>query len=136
MGMLVKTLRAATRAVLLCCHITIYEMGGRTCGSSRQMLLQVIAYNKIDLPDSGDYIDEVREFLLGNGLAEEDVHAISAVTGQGVLGVVRRARQVLDQLPAEVSSAFLCTSLAHRYPHMAVAIATRLITLECCRWLL
>ncbi len=73
-------------------------------------MLQVIAYNKIDLPDSGDYIDEVREFLLGNGLAEEDVHAISAVTGQGVLGVVRRARQVLDQLPAEVSSAFLCTS--------------------------
>ncbi|CAL5222712.1 g5115 [Coccomyxa viridis] len=62
---------------------------------------EVIAYNKIDLPDSGDYIDEVRKFLLGNGLAEEDVHAISAVTGQGVLGVVRRARQVLDQLPQE-----------------------------------
>ena len=68
------------------------------------MLLQVIAYNKIDLPDSGDYIEEVREFLLGNGLAEEDVHAISAVTGQGVQGIVRRARQVLDQLPQEAST--------------------------------
>lgn len=68
------------------------------------MLLQVIAYNKIDVPDSGDYIEEVREFLLGNGLAEEDVHAISAVTGQGVLGIVRRAREVLDQLPQEVST--------------------------------
>lgn len=74
---------------------------------SLKMLLQVIAYNKIDLPDSGDYIDEVREFLLGNGLAEEDVHAISAVTGQGVQGIVRRAREVLDQLPQEVSRALL-----------------------------
>lgn len=80
-------------------------------------MLQVIAYNKIDLPDSGDYIDEVREFLLGNGLAEEDVHAISAVTGQGVLGIVRRARQVLDQMPAEVSSPFLCIFFWHTAPH-------------------
>jgi len=120
--------------MLLYRHITSYEMGVCIRGSSCQMMLQVIAYNKIDLPDSGDYIDEVREFLLSNGLAEEDVHAISAVTGQGVLGVVRRARQVLDQLPAEVSSAFLCTSLAHRPPHMAVAIATRLVTLGLCRW--
>ena len=76
------------------------------------MVLQVIAYNKIDLPDSGDYIEEVREFLLGRGLAPEDVHAISAVTGQGVIGVVRRARELLDQLPSEVSTDlpanFLC----------------------------
>ena len=120
--------------MLLCCHITSYEMGGRTCGSSRQTMLQVIAYNKIDLPDSGDYIDEVREFLLGNGLAEEDVHAISAVTGQGVLGIVRRARQVLDQMPAEVSSAFLCIFSGTLLPTHAVAIATRLVTLGCCRW--
>ncbi|CAK0783735.1 hypothetical protein CVIRNUC_006934 [Coccomyxa viridis] len=62
---------------------------------------EVIAYNKIDVPDSGDYIEEVQEFLWGQGLAKDDVHAISAVTGQGVLGLVRRARAVLDQLPAE-----------------------------------
>lgn len=70
----------------------------------RRISLQVIAYNKIDLPDSGDYADEVREFLLGRGLAPEDVHATSAVTGQGVLGVVRRARQVLDAMPTEASA--------------------------------
>ncbi len=80
----------------------------------QRLLVQVIAYNKIDLPDSGDYIDEVREFLLGNGLAEEDVHAISAVTGQGVQGIVRRAREVLDQLPQEASIAFPCTTSPER----------------------
>ena len=73
----------------------------------------MIAYNKIDLPDSGDYIEEVREFLLGRGLALEDVHAMSAVTGQGVLGVVRRARELLDQLPSEVSTDLPVTSCVH-----------------------
>lgn len=77
------------------------------------MVLQVIAYNKIDVPDSGDYIEEVREFLLGRGLAPEDVHAMSAVTGQGVLGVVRRARELLDQLPSEVSTDFPAASCVH-----------------------
>ena len=77
------------------------------------MVLQVVAYNKIDLPDSGDYIEEVREFLLGRGLAPEDVHAMSAVTGQGVLGVVRRARELLDQLPSEVSTDLPVTSCVH-----------------------
>ena len=62
----------------------------------------MIAYNKIDIPDSGDYIEEVQEFLWGKGLATDDVHAISAVTGQGVLGLVRRTRVVLDQMPTEV----------------------------------
>ena len=77
------------------------------------MVLQVIAYNKIDVPDSGDYIEEVREFLLGRGLAPEDVHAMSAVTGQGVLGVVRRARELLDQLPSEVSTDLPAASCVH-----------------------
>ena len=81
-----------------------------SCVLSILLVLQVIAYNKIDLPDSGDYIEEVREFLLGRGLAPEDVHAISAVTGQGVIGVVRRARELLDQLPSEVSTDLLVIS--------------------------
>ena len=49
----------------------------------------------------------MREFLLRKGLAEEDVHAISAVTGQGVQGIVRRAREVLDQLPQEARRSLL-----------------------------
>jgi hypothetical protein len=80
-----------------------------SCNLSPVMVLQVVAYNKIDLPDSGDYIEEVHGFLLGRGLAPEDVHAMSAVTGQGVLGVVRRARELLDQLPSEVSPSLAAT---------------------------
>ena len=88
------------------------------CSIRQWLLLQVIAYNKIDVPDSGDYIEEVREFLLGNGLAEEDVHSISAFTGQGVLGIVRRARAVLDQLPQEASPALLRRSLSQTVSRM------------------
>ena len=83
-------------------------------------MLQVIAYNKIDVPDSGDYIEEVQEFLWGQGLAKDDVHAISAVTGQGVLGLVRRARAVLDQLPSEVRNpGIFSLSLSHSLPFFA-----------------
>ncbi|BDA41236.1 GTPase Obg [Coccomyxa sp. Obi] len=64
---------------------------------------QVVAYNKIDVPDSGDYIDEVREFLLGEGVPPEDIFAISAATGQGVRDLVRRVRDVLDTLPVEAA---------------------------------
>lgn len=62
----------------------------------------MVAYNKIDLPDSGDYIDEVREFLLGKGVPLEDIFAISAATGRGVRDLVRRVRAVLDALPVVV----------------------------------
>lgn len=74
------------------------------------MCAQVVAYNKIDLPDSGDYIDEVREFLLGEGVPLEDIFAISAATGKGVKDLVRRVRVVLDELPVVVrTSPVLCT---------------------------
>lgn len=63
---------------------------------------QVVVYNKIDVPDSGDYIDDVREFLLSEGVPAQDFFAISAATGTGVLALVRRVRQVLDELPAQV----------------------------------
>jgi len=59
---------------------------------------QVVAYNKVDVPDSGDYVDVVREELLAEGVPPENVFAISAATGQGVLELVRRVRQVVDDL--------------------------------------
>lgn len=62
---------------------------------------QIIAYNKVDLPDSGDYFDDVVEWLTARGVAREDVFAVSAVTGQGVVDLVRRVRVVLDELPEE-----------------------------------
>jgi GTPase len=51
---------------------------------------QIVAYNKIDVPDSGDYIDDMRELLEAEcGVDPAMVVPISAVTGEGVLGLVR-----------------------------------------------
>ena len=51
---------------------------------------QVIAYNKVDVPDSGDYVDDVRQLLQEHcGVAPESVVPISAVTGEGVMTLVR-----------------------------------------------
>ena len=61
-------------------------------------LLQVVAYNKVDVPDSGDYIDFVREELMADGIPAGNIFAVSAATGQGVLDLVRRVRQVVDDL--------------------------------------
>jgi 50S ribosomal subunit-associated GTPase HflX len=63
---------------------------------------QVIAYNKMDLPDASDYLDEVMDYMKARGLPAEDVVAISAVTGRGVTDLVRRVRARLDELPEEV----------------------------------
>ena len=65
-------------------------------------LLQVVAYNKMDVPESSDYWDDVRQFLGEAGVAPDDVLATSAATAQGVTDMVRRVRRVLDALPAEV----------------------------------
>ena len=62
---------------------------------------QVVAYNKMDVPDSSDYWDEIKASLVERGVAEEDVLAISAVTGKGVTELVRKTRQILESLPPE-----------------------------------
>ena len=62
---------------------------------------QVVAYNKMDVPDSSDYWEDVRAGLIQRGVAEVDILAISAATAKGVTEIVRRSRQVLDALPAE-----------------------------------
>lgn len=59
---------------------------------------QIIAYNKVDLPDSGDYSEFVKEELMAEGVLESDIFMISAASGQGVLDLVRRTRAVLDTL--------------------------------------
>ena len=70
--------------------------------------VQVVAYNKIDLPDSADYADDVREFLEQEGVAGQNIVAISAATGQGVLDVVRRTRVLLDEMPEPVRALSSC----------------------------
>eukprot|EP00891_Asterochloris_glomerata_P007312 jgi/Astpho2/7312/e_gw1.00113.48.1_t len=65
---------------------------------------QVVAYNKMDVPESSDYWDDVRQFLGEAGVVSDDILATSAATGQGVTDMVRRVRRVLDALPLEDSS--------------------------------
>lgn len=62
---------------------------------------QVVAYNKMDVPDSSDYWDEIRQGLLDRGVDSEDIFSISAVAQVGVNKIVRRVRTVLDSLPDE-----------------------------------
>lgn len=70
--------------------------------TQRRSLLQVVAYNKMDVPESSDYWDDVRQFLGEAGVVSDDILATSAATGQGVTDMVRRVRRVLDALPLEV----------------------------------
>eukprot|EP00887_Chlorella_sp_A99_P002031 scaffold18.g2031.t1 len=77
------------------------ELFNPLLASKPQARLSVVAYNKVDVPDSYDYWEDVREQLLGAGVPPSDVLAVSAATGCGVTALVRRVRQVLDVLPAE-----------------------------------
>ena len=65
-------------------------------------LPQVVAYNKVDLPDSADYLEDVRSHLAeAHGVHPDDVIAVSAATGTGVPELVRRVRALLDELAEE-----------------------------------
>eukprot|EP00877_Chromochloris_zofingiensis_P006026 jgi/Chrzof1/1677/Cz10g16250.t1 len=66
---------------------------------------QVVAYNKTDLPDSGDYWEFVQEYLVEEeGVDPAHIFPISAVTGRGVTDLVRAVRKVVDELgPAAIA---------------------------------
>lgn len=56
----------------------------------------VVAYNKVDVPDSGDYAEDVREELTARwGVAEENFVAVSAATSTGVVDLVRSACAII-----------------------------------------
>ncbi|PNW77357.1 hypothetical protein CHLRE_10g433100v5 [Chlamydomonas reinhardtii] len=60
---------------------------------------QLVAYNKVDIPDSGDFWEMVREQLTTElGVPADRIFPISAATGQGVIELVRAVRGVLDEL--------------------------------------
>ncbi|KXZ51499.1 hypothetical protein GPECTOR_12g462 [Gonium pectorale] len=60
---------------------------------------QLVAYNKIDLPDSGDYWEFVREQLVDElGVPADRIFPLSAATGAGVTPLVRAVRALLDEL--------------------------------------
>lgn len=58
----------------------------------------------MDVPDSSDYWEDIQQHLIENGVPSTDILPISAVTGEGVIELVRRLRAVLDDLPQTVSS--------------------------------
>jgi GTPase len=63
---------------------------------------QVVAYNKVDLPDSGDYWELVRDCLTDElGVPGERVFPVSAATGRGVAELVRGVRALLDEMDAQ-----------------------------------
>ena len=65
-------------------------------------MVQVVAYNKMDVPDASDYWPDMRELLQQEGVDAEDIVSVSAVSGQGVPELVRRVRARLEELPNEV----------------------------------
>ncbi len=66
--------------------------------------MQIVAYNKMDVPDSSDYWQDIKHSLEAAGVPSEHMCAMSAVTGQGVIDLVKLVHTALDQLPAEVTS--------------------------------
>ena len=104
--------------------------------------LQIVAYNKMDIPESSDYWEDVREGLLTAGVPETDILSISAVSGQGVVNLVRHVRALLDALPTQTVRFlfFLPVSLLYaqwyRLHSMLPAIpAARFLSVSpaCCR---
>ncbi|RRR75611.1 MAG: GTPase ObgE [Candidatus Viridilinea halotolerans] len=58
---------------------------------------QVLAMNKIDLPEARDNLERLRSAL---GLAEADCFPIAAVTREGVEALLRRVAELLREQPA------------------------------------
>lgn len=68
---------------------------------------EIIAYNKMDIPDSSDYFDIVQDFLIAEGIPRDVIFPISAVTGKGVTELVRATQRMLEELgekPLEYST--------------------------------
>lgn len=62
--------------------------------------MQVIAYNKMDLPDSAERWQEVQQSLQEMGF--DNVHCISAVSRTGLQQLVWQVQACLDSIPEEV----------------------------------
>ena len=61
-------------------------------------LPQIVALNKVDMPDSRELIDNLKPQLEGKGL---QVFEISALTGHGLQGLLYTLADRLDELPRE-----------------------------------
>ena len=60
---------------------------------------QIVAFNKIDIPEAREAFPKVRDRLREKGV--EEVFPISALTGDGVQELMRRVLKTLEELPEE-----------------------------------
>lgn len=102
----------------------------------------VVAYNKVDLPDSADYVSDVAAELVAHvesggevddadddsttttppRLTTDNVIPVSGATGAGVVDLVRRVRAVLDALPPVDGVALQTDALNLQAPVRAPAV--------------
>jgi len=73
----------------------------------------------MDVPDSSDYWQDIKHSLEAAGVPSEHMCAMSAVTGQGVIDLVKLVHTALDQLPAEVTSMRMRIPLLIYWPNAA-----------------
>ena len=78
-----------------------FDTGTQACAA-----VQIVAYNKMDVPESADYWPDIQESLETAGIAQHLMCPISAVSGQGVLDLIRMVHAALDELPAQVHAGF------------------------------
>eukprot|EP00879_Flechtneria_rotunda_P001326 GHRR01001476.1.p1 GENE.GHRR01001476.1~~GHRR01001476.1.p1 ORF type:complete len:621 (+),score=182.90 GHRR01001476.1:200-2062(+) len=93
---------------------------------------QVIAYNKVDLPDSRDYWELVQEYLRDEeGIAPDHSLPISAITGRGVRNLVLAVRRELAALgPAEVQPETMALNVTKVPRHFAPEARIDKFTIE------
>lgn len=63
-------------------HVTLHSCADPRTARALSRHPQIIAYNKMDVPDSSDYFDLVSEYLVSNGYPPP--MPVSAATGRGV----------------------------------------------------
>lgn len=63
---------------------------------------QIVALNKIDLPEARDNLDRLRRQL---PVSKDDIFAISAVTGEGTAALLQRVAERLRELPNPLAEA-------------------------------
>ncbi|MBC8079177.1 MAG: GTPase ObgE [Gorillibacterium sp.] len=65
--------------------------------------LQIVAANKMDVPESEELLREFREKLIEAGREDIQVFPISAAANQGVRELIFRAADVLDSIPTQAA---------------------------------
>lgn len=84
----------------------------------------IVAFNKVDVPESGDYVEEVREELAARwGLQEDQFVAVSAATSQGVVNLVRAPLKPRPPLPLPACHAHAVTqTVCLHWPPLCVCV--------------